>query len=165
MLCCQSRRWNRVEASSKTRARYWSPISLRRCRPARRGWWPRSRARGSGGRRRRGAASEAAPATAPFGADQPIGGLQAVVEPVVDVAELQELDVGELDHLQGVGALGVGDQPGRPVEHDEVVGRVREAQPGRLANFVRLSGSGSSRTSPAIQSVRSSSQPRAMFPS
>ena len=63
-------------------------------------------------------------APALLGPDQAVGGLEPVVEPVVDVAEFQELDVGEFDDLQGVGALGVGDDARRPVEDDEVVGRV-----------------------------------------
>ena len=72
-----------------------------------------------------------------LGADEPVGGLEPVVEPVVDVAELQELDVGELDDLQGVGAIGVGDEAGGPVEDDQVAGRVGEAQPGGLADLAR----------------------------
>ncbi len=33
------------------------------------------------------------------GTDQPVGRLEPVVEPVIDVAELQELDVRKLDDL------------------------------------------------------------------
>ena len=91
--------------------------------------------------------------------DQAVGGLEPVVEPVVDVPELQELDVGELDDLERVGAVAVGDEAGRPVERDQVVRRVRQAEPGRLERpRRRLRGPDSSRTRPAIQSAWLSSQ-------
>ena len=99
------------------------------------------------------------PLPAFFRADEPVGGFESIVQPVVDVAKLQKLDVGELDDFECVGAVGVDDDAGRPVEHDQVVGRVREAQ-SRVASRTssRLKGSDSSRTSPAIQSARCSSQ-------
>ena len=136
MLCCQSRRWNRAEATSKTRARYWSPISFRAV------VGPFEEARGLDLQLAdlpHGVAVQppepGQPPRPPIGTDQAVGGLQAVVEAVVDVAEFQELDVGELDDLQRVGAIGVGDEPGCPVEDDQVVGRVGEAQPGGLADL------------------------------
>ncbi len=48
------------------------------------------------------------------------------------MAEFQKLDVGELDHLKRVGAVAIGDEAGRPVEGDEILGGVRKAQAGRL---------------------------------
>ncbi len=71
----------------------------------------------------------------PLGTDEPVGRFEAVVQAVVDVAELQKLDVGEFDDLQGIGAIGVGNETRRPVEDDQVAGRIGEAQPGGLANF------------------------------
>ena len=101
MLCCHSPRWNRVRARSKTRERYWSPISLRLLSARSK----RLVASISSSRTLRTVAewvrqSGRPTVPAPLGVDQAIGRLQAVVEAVVDVAELEELDVGELDHLQ-----------------------------------------------------------------
>ena len=107
------------------------------CRPARTGWWPRSRARGSVGPRRRAGASGRAATDAAVWADEPVRRFESVVEPVVDLAEFQKLDVGELDDLQGVGTLRIGDHACCPVEYDEVVGGIREAQAGGLADFLR----------------------------
>ena len=59
-----------------------------------------------------------------LGADQAVGGLEPVVKPVVDVSKFQELNVGEFDDLQSVGALEVGDDARCPVEYNEVAGRV-----------------------------------------
>ena len=70
------------------------------------------------------------------GANQPVSRLEAVVQAVVDVPELEQLNIGELDHLKGIGTIRVDDKSGRPVEHHEIGGRIRERQPGSLADLV-----------------------------
>ena len=54
--------------------------------------------------RRRGEAATATGAGVFFRANQPIGRFEAIVEPVVDVAKLEELDVCELDDFERIGA-------------------------------------------------------------
>src|SRR5258708_6981992 len=53
------------------------------------------------------------------------------------MTELEELDVGELDDLERVGARAVRDESGGPVQRDEVGRAVRKAQASRLADLRR----------------------------
>ncbi len=131
-----------------------------RCRPARKGWWLRSRA----SRTLRIAApcipQEGGPTLTLPGPDQLISGFEPVVEPVVDVAELEELDVRELDDLQGLGAVAVGDpNPAAQSRVTRSVG-VYTTELSRLASATSpaASGLGSSRIRRAIQSVWSTTQ-------
>ena len=59
-----------------------------------------------------------------LGSNQSVGGFEPVVQTVVDLAKLKELDVGEFDHFECIGAVRIDDHAGCPVEDDQVIGRV-----------------------------------------
>ncbi len=69
--------------------------------------------------------------------NQPVGGFEPVVELIVNMSKFEQLHIGEFDDLQGVRAVAVGDQAGGPVEHDDIVGSIRERQAGGFADLAR----------------------------
>ena len=128
-------RWKRVDRGGRRGPGTGRPPASARCRSARRGRWPRPSARPAPERPGVPAPERQVRASA---AGRPPGGGEAVVEAVVDVAELQELHVGELDDLQRLVAVVVEEDRGRPVGDEEVVRAVADVRAGGPRRLPRL---------------------------
>ena len=68
--------------------------------------------------------------------DQSIAGGQVVVQAVVDVAVLQELQIGKLDGLQRLLAITVQQHGGGPVRNQQVMRAVADVQAQGFAGLV-----------------------------